>query len=287
MPQKTCLVTGANAGIGKQACMQLAQAGCRVILGCRDSARGLAALAEVRSVAQGPAPELVTMDLSSQASLREAAARLLDLAPSLDVLIHNAADFDISRKKPLLTRENIESVWATNHLGPVLLTRLLLPALRQAPAARILTIASQGLVLFPWLRIRLSDPEFKTGRYSVEKAYYHSKLAQVMYTYWLAEQLRPAGITVNCIRVTNVKIDISRYPDLSPLMKKLYAWKSRFSISPAEMAVAYRRLALEEEFAGVTAAYYNEKCRSVASSPYSRNTATQAALMEVTDAYLK
>ncbi|MDZ7836004.1 MAG: hypothetical protein U5K84_12450 [Alkalibacterium sp.] len=93
-------------------------------------------------------------------------------------------------------------------------------------------VASQGLMMHPFLKVDLEDPEFRDRKYSVAKAYHQSKLAQVMYTYWLAEQLEGTGITANCIRVTNVKIDIERYPDISDTMKKMYSVKSRFSISP-------------------------------------------------------
>ena len=80
-------------------------------------------------------------------------------------------------------------------------------------------MASQGLVLQPNLKIDFNDPEFKNRKFSISKAYYQSKLAQVMYTYWLAQKLNNTKITANCIRVTNVKIDISRYPNLSGFMK--------------------------------------------------------------------
>ena len=96
--------------------------------------------------------------------------------------MHNAADFDIARKAPRFSEDGIERVWATNHLGPVLLTELLLPALRRSPGGRILTVASRGLSLYPRLTVDLEDPEFRKRRFSVQKAYYQSKLAQVMYS---------------------------------------------------------------------------------------------------------
>ena len=89
-----------------------------------------------------------------------------------------------------------------------------------------------GLIVFPFLKINIEDPEFKNRKFSIQKECYQSKLAQVMYTYWLAEQLKDTKITVNSIIVTNVKIDISRYHGVSKLKRSLYSMKSKFSISP-------------------------------------------------------
>jgi len=75
--------------------------------------------------------------------------------------------------------------------------------------------------MHPFLKINFDDIEFKNSKYSVEKAYYQSKLAQIMYTYWLADKLKPYNINVNSVWVTNVKIDISRYPGLSDFQKKI------------------------------------------------------------------
>jgi NAD(P)-dependent dehydrogenase (short-subunit alcohol dehydrogenase family) len=98
----------------------------------------------------------------------------------LDVLIHNAATFDIRQKERVLTEEGIEKVWATNHVGPVLLTDLLLPAVKRSEQGRIITISSKGLISYPFLRVDLADAEFARRKFSVQKAYYQSKLAQVM-----------------------------------------------------------------------------------------------------------
>lgn len=133
----------------------------------------------------------------------------------LDVLIHNAADFDISRKKPLFSADGVETIWATNHLGPVLLTKLLEPELSVSEQARVITVSSQGLMMHPGLKVNFEDPEYIQGGFQVDKAYYQSKLAQVMYTIWLAEKYQGTPKTANCVRVTNVKIDVERYPDLS------------------------------------------------------------------------
>jgi len=287
MNEKICLITGGNSGIGKAAAIQLAQKGCKVIIACRNIERGKIAVDEIRSKSSSSNVEMICIDMSSQQSIRTGAEILLKSYERLDVLIHNAADFDVSRKNPVYSTENIETVWATNHIGPVLLTDLLLPLIKKSNDGRIITVASKGLMLYPFLKINIQNPEFRGQKYSVAKAYYQSKLAQVMYTYWLADKLKRDHITVNCIIVPNVKIDISRYPNLSAFMKFLYSIKSKFSISPDDMARVYTALALDDKYKGVTGKCFDEKLRIVKSSPYSYKKENIEQLMKRTYDFIK
>ena len=285
MKRKTCLITGANSGIGKQAAIQLAQSGFHVILGARNRERGETALSEIKGKSGSTNVELIEMDMASRKSIIEASKQLIQQLDHLDVLIHNAADFDITRKEPQQSVDGIETIWATNHIGPVLLTDSLIELIKKSTQGRIITISSQGLVVHPRLTIHLDDPEFKERKFSVPKAYYQSKLAQVMYTYWLAEKLKETAITVNCIRVTNVKIDTSRYPNISGFMKFAYSIKSRFAMSPEDMAKTYTYLATSADLDKTTGKYFNEKNKIVNSSKYSVNMENIEAVMKLSEAY--
>jgi NAD(P)-dependent dehydrogenase (short-subunit alcohol dehydrogenase family) len=285
MNQKNCLITGGNAGIGKQAAIQLAKSGFKVFLGVRNLERGEKALQEIKEFSKSKDVELLELDLSSQNSILTASSILKTKIQKLDVLIHNAAEFDISKKNPEKSKDGIESIWATNHLGSILLTHQLLSWIKKSKQGRIITIASQGLMMYPKLSVDLNDPEFKIRSFSVPKAYYQSKLAQIMFTYWLADILKGTSITVNCIRVTNVKIDISRYPNVSSFMKFLYSIKSRFSISADEMAKTYTYLATSPELNEITGAYFNEKFQKVSSSSYSLNLKNIDAVMKCSLSY--
>jgi len=116
---KTCLITGANAGIGKAAAVQMAQKGYRVIMACRSVERGQSALFDVKKQSGSSDVSLLTVDMSLQSSIRHMARQFYETYDALDVLISNAAAFDISQKQAIKTAEGIESVWATNHLGPI------------------------------------------------------------------------------------------------------------------------------------------------------------------------
>lgn len=286
MERKVVLITGANSGIGRAAALQIAGQGHHTVLAARNRQKGEAALQAVREQAQSNAVELRLVDMSSQASIRQMAAAFLAEHDRLDVLIHNAAIFDITQKERVLTAEGIESVWATNHIGPVLLTACLWDALRQSEQARVLTVASKGLIAKPFLKVDLADPEFEKRRFRMETAYYQSKLAQIMFGYWLAEQQAGTGLTANSIRVPAVRVDISKYDGLPGILQKLYAVKSRFALAPEEMATVYTRLATDPAYATVTGAYFDEKLNRVQPSAYARQAENVAAVMALTGRYV-
>ena len=136
------------------------------------------------------------------------------------------------------------------------------------------------------IKIDMDDPEYNIRKFSVTKAYYQSKRAQVMYTYWLAEKLKDTAITVNCIRVTNVTLDMSRQPNVSNFAKRIYKFKSRFSISPEQMAKTYVYLGTSDEVVGITGKYYDENNTQIKSVPYTYDHNNIAAVMSLTQKYL-
>jgi NAD(P)-dependent dehydrogenase (short-subunit alcohol dehydrogenase family) len=265
---KVVIITGANSGIGKAAAIQLAQAGATVIMACRNPERGAQALQEVRSMASSDRVDLMPVDMSSQASIRQFAKEFLVRYPRLDVLIHNAANFDQTLKKPVLTDDGIETIFATNHIGPFLLTGLLLDTLKASSPGRIITIASKGLLTFPFLEIEFDNLNGEK-KFSVTHAYYHAKQAQVMFTYDLAERLKGAGVTVNCVRVTNVALPDERLANIPKWMLALYKFKRKFSITPERQAETYLYLAADPQVAEVTGGYWDENNQRVKSNPNS------------------
>ncbi|MEZ4407061.1 MAG: SDR family NAD(P)-dependent oxidoreductase [Polyangiales bacterium] len=275
---RTCLITGANAGIGFAAAAQLAARGHAVLLGCRSVARGDEAAARIRASTPDARVTVLPLDVSSQASIREAAARV----ERLDALVHNAAYFDIRAKDRALTPEGRELTWATNHLGPALLTELLLPRLLESPSPRVVAVTSKGLVTQPWIAVDLDDPEFASRRFTVPRAYYQSKLAHLAWMLHLAERLRDTPVRVHGVRVTNVKIDLARYEGLSWAERTAYAIKSRFSITPDEMARTYTWLCVDDAPGQSTGGYWDAIDTPVEPSRWARDPAHRAALDALT-----
>lgn len=280
--EKICLITGGNAGIGREAAIQIAKQGFRVIIGCRNLFRGEAALAYIKERSQSDAISLVTVDMSLFQSVRDCSDYLHGHFDHIDVLIHNAAIFDISQKKAQYTSEGYETVWMTNHIGPVYLTQQLHDMMEKSDDGRIITIASKGLLAMSGLKVNIEDPEFRIRKFSVTKAYYQSKLAQIMFTYWLSDQWKEKKISVNSIRVTAVRVDLSRHPDISAFQRFAYNIKSKKAIEPDRMAETYTYLATDPALKHVTGKYFDENCQMINSGKYTNDKACIEQVMQLT-----
>lgn len=279
LENKTIIVTGANSGIGKAAAIQLARCGATVIMACRSPERGAQALEEVREATHSQKVELVLVDMALQASVRQFAEAFIDRYDRLDVLIHNAANFDHTLKKPTLTADGVETIFATNHVNIFLMTHLLLPVLKKSAPSRIITVASKGLVTYPFLDIEFDNLNGER-KYNTQHAYYLSKQAQVMFTYDLAERLQGSGVTVNCVRVTNVALPDDRLTHLPGWMRKIYHIKRKFSITPDRQAETYVFLAGDPQVQEITAGYWDENNRQVRSNRNSYNRQTWKRLWD-------
>ena len=287
MNRKICLITGANSGIGKEAAILIAQQDYKVIIACRNPEKGNKALSDIKRLCCNDSVELKIVDMSLQESIENLSKELHNEYERIDVIIHNAAFFDLTQKERFITKEGIESVWATNHIGPVLFNKLILDLLKNSDNGRIITISSKGLLAKPFLEINFNDPELLKGKFNVVKAYYQSKLAQIMYSLWLSKELEDTKITVNSIRVPAVRVDLSKYPKLPGLLKKIYKFKSKFSLSPIKMAETYKYLSTSEEVKNRSGEYFNEKNETVKFSNYQKNWNEIEKLMELSLKYIK
>ena len=174
---RTVIVTGANSGLGEATARELARVGARVILACRDTAKGDAAAARMTGDVQ-----VRRLDLQDLSSVRDFA----DGIGVVDVLINNAG---IMAVPYAVTRDGFESQIGTNHLGHFALTNLLLPKLGD----RVVTVASTAHILG---RISLKDLNWKARPYVAWPAYGQSKLANLLFTSELQRRLQAAGSTL-------------------------------------------------------------------------------------------
>lgn len=279
--KKTIIVTGANSGIGKAASIQLAKLDAHIVMMCRNRERGEAALQDVKSASNSDKVELILVDMSSQDSVRNAVTEFLGKYARLDVLIHNAANFDHQQTKPVITPDGIENVFATNHVNIFLMTQLLLETLKKSAPSRIITVASKGLVTYPFLDIEFDNLKGEK-KFSMQHAYYHSKQAQVMFTFDLAERLKGSGVTVNCVRVGNVAIPDARLDHLPKWMLKMYEMKRKFALTPEKMAETYVWLAADPALNDVTGGYWDAPNTPVKANKNAYDRETQQRLWDIT-----
>ena len=186
----TILVTGATDGLGKRVARELAAKGTTVLLHGRSPERLEATLEELRSQTGSHKGDSYLADLSSLGAVRDLAERILSEYDRLDVLVNNAGIIVQERKE---SEDGYELTFAVNYLSHFLLTSLLLPLLKDSAPARVVNVASAGQS-----PIDFDDPMLERG-YDAMRAYSMSKLAQIMFTFELAERLSDTGVSVNAL----------------------------------------------------------------------------------------
>jgi NAD(P)-dependent dehydrogenase (short-subunit alcohol dehydrogenase family) len=270
---RIALVTGATQGIGYEIALGLAGRGARVVLVARDRARGQRCLERIATAAGNAAIELLQADLSSQQSIRQAAAELARRHDRLHVLVNNAGALFARRQ---LTVDALERTFALNHLGYFLLTELLLDLLRAGAPARIVNVASQA---HAHGRVDFDDLQSER-RYRGLAAYRASKLANLYFTYELARRLRGSGVTVNALHPGTVATHFGLdEPGWFRTVKRLIR---PFLRTPHEGARTAVYLATAPEVEGVSGGYFVD-CRRVRSAPRSYESGAQARLWTLSD----
>jgi NAD(P)-dependent dehydrogenase (short-subunit alcohol dehydrogenase family) len=246
---RVALVTGANSGMGKETARELARMGAEVILGCPSQQLGEAAAKDIIGTTGSTGVTAMQVDLSSPASVR-AFAQLVDAQfPKLDVLVNNAA---ASLRTREVTPDGFERHWATNVLGPHLLTTLLLPALAASGQGRIITIstvAAGGL--------DLTDTQWERRPYKGTGAYRASKQAARMLTWALAKRLRGTPVAANADSPGYVLSDLTR--NVGGLLKVLVVLTSWRAQTPLDGADTTIWLAASPEVEGVTGKFWKDR----------------------------
>jgi len=236
---QTIFITGATDGIGKLTAMQLANQGVHILIHGRNEKKLNGVIDEIKNETGNKNIEGFIADLSSLAEVQELANEVLEKHSRLDALINNAG---VGTADKRYGKDGTELRFAVNYLAPFLLTHLLLPALKNAAPSRIVNVSSVGQSPVNFDDIML-EKKFDGG-----KAYTQSKLALIMFTIDLAEQLESENITVNALHPgTYLDTNMVRNSGISP-------WGKPESGADAEVF-----LALSPQLEGITGKYFDVK----------------------------
>ena len=250
MGGKTVLVTGGTSGIGKATAVAMAAMGADVVVTGRDPERGGLAVEEIRAESTGGSVELMLADLAVQAEVRRLAEEFRERHDRLNVLVNNAGLVQSERTE---TPDGIETTLAVNHLAPFLLTNLLLDLLKKSAPSRVVTVSSEAQ---RWGNINFEDLQSRRN-YKGMPVYGMTKLANIMFTYELADRLKGTGVTATCVHpgAVNTRFGTS---DRGP-MTLLFRLSKPFMRTPEQGADTVIHLASSWEVEGVSGKYYSDR----------------------------
>uniref|UniRef100_A0A8D0GI87 Dehydrogenase/reductase 13 n=1 Tax=Sphenodon punctatus TaxID=8508 RepID=A0A8D0GI87_SPHPU len=271
---KTVLVTGGNTGIGKATALDLARRGARVILACRSKAKGESAVYDIRRESGNNEVLFMSLDLASRDSVRAFAETFLQSEPRLDILINNAGVGSGGTIK-----DGFNLVFQVNHLGPFLLTHLLLERLKLSAPSRVVIVASNahrsGKIDFENIHKPLEGimPNFW--------AYCDSKLANILYARELASKLEGTDVTCYALHPGVVNTELFRYVPvwLKPLFLP-FSWL--FFRDPTDGAQTSVYCATQEGIEMFSGRYFAD-CRVQEPWPHARDDAVAKKLWEVSE----
>jgi NAD(P)-dependent dehydrogenase (short-subunit alcohol dehydrogenase family) len=213
---KTCVITGASSGLGRESARALAAAGARVILAARNADALGDAQRWIHAEVADATTATVQLDLTSLASVRTAAGKIRESAPVIDVMMNNAGVMFTPFSR---TQDGFEIQFGTNHLGHFELTRLLIPQLTAASGARIVILSSGGHIMGD---VDLDDPNWERREYDKFVAYGSSKTANILHAVEADRRLRESGIHSYAVHPGTVATSLARYmsrSDFSQLRK--------------------------------------------------------------------
>jgi NAD(P)-dependent dehydrogenase (short-subunit alcohol dehydrogenase family) len=267
------IVTGANSGIGLATTIGLAKEGHRVVMACRDLERSAPALEEAKQRCGSSEIELMPLDLSSQLSIREFAKSFLASYDRLDVLVNNAG---VMPRHWTATVEGLEAQLGVNHIGPFLLTHLLLDVLKASAPSRVVTVSS---IYHHNGKIDLENLNLKDD-YTMLRAYGQSKLANILFANELARRLDGTGVTSNSLHPGVVNTRIMR--NVPFFLKPVVKLAGLFILSAEKGAATSLYLATSPELEGVSGKFFSD-CRKRNSSALSKDEDLARRLWDVSE----
>jgi NAD(P)-dependent dehydrogenase (short-subunit alcohol dehydrogenase family) len=257
MTSKTCIITGGNAGIGKEIAVSLARMNHQVVIVSRDKNRGEKALADIIKSSSNNSAKLVIGNLDTIRSVKTLAEEIIIKFPGVSILINNAGVWPMEKR---INEDGLEYSFMVNHIAPLILSTMLLPQLKKNSPARIVNV-SAGLYVNG--AVDLDKTPFGSD-FSSLKTYMNTKLCNVFFTRKFSKMIEGSGVTINAVHPGVIRTNLG-------VAKGITGWLLRavkiFFASPREGAKAPVWLATSEELQKVNGKYFD----LMVEKPYTAN----------------
>ena len=270
---RTFFVTGANSGIGRALVEAIAARGCNVVLATRSEERTTPVLQEIQSRYPAARLQWVHIDVSDLTSVRRAAEAFLATGQPIDVLVNNAGIAGTRR----LSKDGFDITYATNHIGPFLLTNLLLPKLRESPQGRVVNVASAAHMMVKEIDWSVLERRAAPKR-SGFKDYAVTKFMNVLHAKELARRLTGSRVTTYALHPGAVASNIWR-----ALPRPVQWFGKLFMLSNEEGARTPLYCATAPELADASGRYYH-RGREARTNPLAEDATLARELWERTAA---
>ena len=278
MNGRTCLITGATDGIGKEAAIELAKKGCNLILIGRSKEKGEKVVEQIRKVTDNHVDiDYLIADLMLMKEVSRVADEVSRKYPKIDVLLNNVGAYFTSRE---VTEEGFERTFALNHLGYFLMTKKLLPLVEKSDYKRIVNVSSSAHYGIDFEFDNMNGEK----KYAGFDTYKKSKLANVMFTYELAKRIEKTGITANCLHPGFVATKFGNNNNI--------LWRSVISFAKLLMAISVKdgakttvHLACSDEVADTNGRFFAD-CKVKQGSSKAKNDEHNKKLWELSEEFI-
>lgn len=260
---KTVFITGATSGIGKVTAIELAKEGYHLVIHGRTEEKTIRCAEEIKALTQNPNIDSIWADLTDIDAVKKMSDDLNKRIQDLHILINNAGCVYYQRE---LTKEGFEKTMVNNHLSHFIITNVLLDKIVASGPARIINVSSGAHFSGRWN----PDDIHMSKKYRVFWAYGNTKLYNILFTKYLAEQLKSTRVTANCLHpgVVKTRIGNKNTPDMLGIAWNLLTFFRGISETDGAKTTLY--LATSPEVENISGKYF-DKCKEAASSEISNN----------------
>ena len=279
MNGRTCLITGATDGIGKEAAIELAKKGCNLILIGRNKEKGEKVVEQIRKIADSYVDiNYFTADLMLMKEVSRVADEVSRKYPKIDILLNNVGAYFAFRG---VTEEGFERTFALNHLGYFLMTKKLLPLIEKSNYKRIVNVSSSAHYGIDFEFDNLNGEK----KYSGFDIYKKSKLANVMFTYELAKRVKDKGITANCLHPGFVSTNFGKNNNfLWRNVIRVAMWLTAINVKDGAKTSIH--LACSDEVKDITGRFF-ANCQVKKGSSKAKNDEHNRKLWDISEDYVK